>query len=742
MRRPLCLVCLIFVILIIVITEIFPYEYEFSDVTVGELVRIEGKVSKKEIKNVNGQTIYLIYLEQIVSQFDSDSDDVSDKDSKKKKLNNAEGILCYMSLNSSIPNIGSRVQVKGEVSVFQLPDNDGEFNEPLYYKIKGIDVRMYKCRLIAYSEEYSVLSETLFQLKIKLCNLIDGCFDEEYRGIAKAILLAMNGEIDTETKELYQRNGMLHILCVSGLHISILGMGLFALLKRMRLPDMANTIICIVLMLLYGVMIGMGTSVLRAIIMFSMRMIANLLERTYDLLTASCVGIFCILLEQPLYIYHSGFLLSFLSVIALGAFRPIFPEKVCKIEFLNKRVDSFFSGLTIWVVTLPVYGRYYYEVSLSGLILNILILPFVSIVLVLVIVVCLMAVFYQPFGELAAKMCELFLWAFEMMFEQFDKLGHTTLILGYFPLYKCAVFYVGLMIILIMKEKWKEYFLYVGIAVLCAFMIVDIPSKLTITCLSVGQGDCSVVQHGDFVCVIDAGSSSESDVSKYTILPFLKYRGVRKIDYLFLTHSDADHINGVEELLSQSRIGIPVKRLVITEGEMLKEYGNIKKLAIEQDIPIYEMQCGDVIVSKGVEISCLGPTQTLLDRARKSNNETSMVLLLEKGEFQMLFMGDAEGEGEQAITDMFSTYKLSNVDALKVAHHGSKNSTSEQFLQVTMPKISIISWGKNNVYGHPDEETIERLKQENVTIFITAEDGAITLTEEDKGVVVSGEKKN
>ena len=736
MRRPLCSVCLIFVILIILITEIFPYKYEFSDITVGELVLIEGKVSQKQIKNINGQTIYLIYLEQIVSRSDSLADNISDKDSIIKKLNNTEGIICYMSTDSLIPNIGSTVLVEGKVSTFEVPDNPGEFNAPLYYKINGVDARMFDCKLVAYSENYSVLQEKLFRFKNELCKLIDSCFRKEYRGIAKAILFAMNGELDEDTKELYQRNGMLHILCVSGLHISILGMGLFGLLKRMHLPDMANTVICISLMLLYGVMIGMGTSVFRAILMFAMRLVANLLERTYDLMTAACVGIFCILLEQPLYIYHSGFLLSFLSVVALGAFRPIFPDKICKSDFINKRADSFFSSLTVWLVTLPVYGRYYYEVSVSGLLLNVLILPFVGVVLVLVIAVCLLGGFYQPFGCVVARLCEVILWAFEELFAVFDRVGHTALVLGYIPVYKCALYFVGLTVLLFVAEKWKKRFVYMGLVALCAFMIIKVPKELTITCLSVGQGDSAVVEYKDLTCVIDAGSSSEHDVSKYTILPFLKYQGVREVDYLFLTHSDADHINGVEELLRQSRLGIRIKRLVVTDAEMLDEYGNIVAVATEQGVPIYEMNQGTLIVSGDLKIECLGPGNRLLDRVGQSNNETSMVLLLEKGEFQMLFTGDMEGLGEQEIIEILKKRKVTDNMVLKVAHHGSKNSTSEEFLSVLMPQVSIISCGINNRYGHPHEETVERLEGIGTEIFYTMESGQITLQIEEGRITV------
>lgn len=721
------MVCLLFVMIVIGIVEIFPYEYDFPDELDGEVILIEGKVLGKETKSKDGQTSYSIYLEPIMSQSVSDTDKVSDNDFNLKKLNMAEGILCYMANGSYIPNIGSRVQMRGMVSLFSTPDNPGEFDAPLYYKIKGVDFRMYDCNLESCGNNYDVLKEKLFRLKLWLCETIDACFREQYAGVAKAILLGMKGELSEETKSLYRQTGMLHILCVSGLHISILGMGLLELLKRLGVSEKAGSIICILTMVLYGMMIGLGTSVIRAILMFAMRLWAKLLGRTYDLVTASCVGIFLILLEQPLYIYHSGFLLSFLSVIALGTYRTIFPEKICKSEFVNKRADGFFSSLTVWLMTLPVYGRYYYETSLAGLMLNVLILPFVSVVLVLVILVCICGSVCLPIGIGMAKVCGLFLWCFEAVFEGVESITGTTLIVGYMPLYKCFLYYLGLTGLLYLSEKFKKRYVYLLMAALCVLMLVKFPKPLTITCLSVGQGDSSVIEYGNYVCVIDAGSSSEAEVANYTILPFLKYSGIREIDYLFLTHGDSDHINGVSELLSQSSNGVKIKRIVVTDGKFKEEYDDIFEQATKLKIPIYEMKQGDTVKCGKVNFECLSPDTELIDTASESSNETSMVLLLQKEDFSMLFTGDTERQGEIEVMDRLQEISQQSVTALKVSHHGSKNSTSEEFLLLTRPEIGIISCGKNNFYGHPHVETLERLKKAQCEVFVTKDTGAIII---------------
>ena len=716
-----------FVLCILAIVEMFPYEYDFSESLNGENVLIEGRISQKEIKTNKGQISYCIYLEQIKSLSVSDADDIGDKTSKIQQLNNVSGILCYLKEDSVIPKIGSKVQLQGEISAFEIPDNPGEFDGPLYYKIKGVDLKMYDCNIVAYGNDYAFLKEGLFSLKVRLCQIIDKCFKEHYQGIAKAIFLGMSGQMEEETKELYQRCGMLHILCVSGLHITILGMGLFKVLKKLKVPEWFCAVVCIFFMLMYGVMLGMGTSVLRAILMFSLKLIAKMLKRTYDLLTASCVGVFLILFEQPLYVYHSGFLFSFLSVIGLGAFRQLFPDKICKFDFLNQRADNFFSTLTVWIVTLPVYGRFYYEVSVSGLLLNVMLLPFVSVVLILVIGVCMLGGISIPMGIMLAKGCEIFLYVFEAIFEFFDSVSKTNIVTGYMSLGKCIIYYLLLTFLLFSYEKIKKKYTYFILLVLCLSVFISFSKKLTITCLSVGQGDAAVIEYMDFVALIDAGSSSKKEIAKYSVLPFLKYRGIQCIDYLFLTHADADHINGVKEILNQSKRGIMVKRLVVTDTAYGENYDGILELAEKMQVKVYEMKQGDMVEYNTLKLECLAPNEKHIEAVRESTNETSMVLLLQKNEFSMLFTGDTEGEGERSVTENLKKENINGITVLKVSHHGSKNSTKEEFLKIANPKVAIISCGKNNSYGHPHMETLEKLKQINSLIFITKDVGAVRI---------------
>jgi competence protein ComEC len=291
-----------------------------------------------------------------------------------------------------------------------------------------------------------------------------------------------------------------------------------------------------------------------------------------------------------------------------------------------------------------------------------------------------------------------------------------------------------MILILYMAEKVKRRYIYLGIFALCAGILFHLPKPLTITCLSVGQGDSAVIEYKDLVCIIDAGSSSEREVASYTLLPFLKYRGIREIDYLILTHADSDHINAVGEILKQSPSGIKVRKIVVSDGRYLEEYGEIPVLAKEYGISIYEMKQNDRVTLGEVSLQCLAPSRQFLEQNRESNNDSSMVLLLRKDRFQMLFTGDVEGEGEERLNKALKDEKISDIDVLKVAHHGSKYSNSMTILNTLRPEYAVVSAGVNNWYGHPHADTLERLEAAECKVWNTAEYGQVTI--DNRGVEI------
>ncbi len=259
--------------------------------------------------------------------------------------------------------------------------------------------------------------------------------------------------------------------------------------------------------------------------------------------------------------------------------------------------------------------------------------------------------------------------------------------------------------------------------------------NLEITFLDVGQGDSIFIKNGKGMTVlIDGGSTDEKSVGKYRIIPFLKSKGVGTLDYIVVTHADSDHMNGIVELLEKRKeSGIKINHLVLPKTTLIEEnYEKLVNLAEENKISILYIKAGDKFKEGSFEMTCLHPT---MDFSPDNTNSYSVVLQLEYGKFKALFTGDLEKNGEDLLLE---SGKLEDIFLLKVAHHGSKYSTKEEFLNIVNPELAIISSGKDNSYGHPHKELLERLENVGSKIMSTTEYGGITVKIEEGKVEVDG----
>ena len=250
-----------------------------------------------------------------------------------------------------------------------------------------------------------------------------------------------------------------------------------------------------------------------------------------------------------------------------------------------------------------------------------------------------------------------------------------------------------------------------------------IGSEVQITMLDVGQGDGLYLRgpEGNHY-FIDGGSSDVKEIGRYRIEPFLKSQGVGCLDYVFISHGDADHMNGIQEMLKRQKLGIRIRNLVLPVQEVWDEtLYELVEIALEQGTKVFTMKETQNIWEDELCITCLQPGSK---SSLEAGNGASMVLQVKYGEFEMLFTGDVEGEGEETLMEQ---QKLTRVDVLKVAHHGSKHSTTEELIRKLRPKYALISAGRENSYGHPHMETIERLKKYGVQLYRTQESGAITV---------------
>ncbi|MDE7478970.1 MAG: MBL fold metallo-hydrolase, partial [Lachnospiraceae bacterium] len=253
---------------------------------------------------------------------------------------------------------------------------------------------------------------------------------------------------------------------------------------------------------------------------------------------------------------------------------------------------------------------------------------------------------------------------------------------------------------------------------------------VSVTFLDVGQGDCIWIESakGEHF-LVDGGSTSENKVGEYTIVPYLKYMGVSKLDAVFLTHLDSDHISGVMEMLegSNDEMEMQISRLCISEAVIEDEaYEKLAALCKSRKVPIYRLSAGDKVEACGMRLEVLHPQG---DYETNSRNAYSLVMKLEVNDkVTALLTGDVEADGEQAAADRLrKTAGFEGIDIYKAAHHGSKYSNTEELISLIQPELAVISCGEDNSYGHPHAETIEKLENIGSDIRITKDTGAIMI---------------
>lgn len=910
-KRPLSVGCLVVVILICIVTSLSRKEPWSCPELEGQTVIVQGRVYQKEVKTQGGQDKTVVYLKQVSFAGDNPVEGQSvvqeeaaegqllvQKEAAERQLlvqeeaaekqlfvqekcaekpadtKSTENILCYLREGVPEPEIGSLVILKGTLKNFQQPTNPGQFNAPFYYQILRISFRLNQAEIQVKSDRFYKIAEGLYQLRRKAGSKVDALLPEQEASVMKTMLLGEKGILDEEIKGLYQRNGIAHILAISGLHISMIGMGLYQLLRRAGLKIKLSAILASMIIVLYGMMTGFAVSAIRAIAMFLLQMLAQILGRTYDRITALAVAAVLVLVEQPLYLFHSGFQFSFLCVLGISMILPVLGNV--------RKGKKLFEGIALMAVTLPVYLGAFYQIPVYSMFLNFIVLPMMSILMGAGIVMILAAFLCMPLAIPAAWLITGILMVYERLGLFTEQLPHHYWTPGCPAKWQLAVYVAILIIIAVLGRTKRKAVLYqkdcihkdcihrrgscakgilqedmrrhevlqyeksqyersqhgmaqynipryevsqyeipqyemqnkrirriachggkwistygIPVGICWGFLLLGVViltwrfrPELQVTFLDVGQGDCIFLQteNGDSY-LTDGGSSSVSKVGKYRMIPFLKYQGASQIKAVFVSHADSDHYNGIAELLEQAELeGIRVENLVLTDiaDECRSEgYEELVELAGQNGITVQLLHEGQQLQDGELLFQCLHPSKGY--RA-EDLNETSMVLLVTYREFSMLLTGDVQGAGEEHLTQELQDWKEPGVTQmqdvirisgeeesmeeesieeesiederiegqieekrpqnkmganhteteltiLKVAHHGSKNSTSEEFLKAANPKLAIISCGEGNRYGHPHEETLERLEKADVPWFCTKDYGAITVTVDDKSRV-------
>lgn len=623
-------------------------------------------------------------------------------------------------------------------------------------------------------------------LREKIAASLSALFPGNEGRLLQAMVFGMKDPLPSTIKEAYIATGLAHLMAVSGLHIGFVASAfyfclspiVFFLLYRLR-PDDARAghsskwtaFFCLIPVLLYMVVVGGKVSSLRAGIMVGAFLAAILINRKSSLFNAFLLAAFIILLWKPESLNDPGFQLSFLAVAGilwvlhllrkmgkgplsklgepawhqqlLGAELSSSPENSYPIKLKLKKLflGSLLISFTVTLATLPILLFNFNRISLVGTFLNLLLVPLAAILIPGVLLVTCLGMVSQSLASLPAipllYLTKLFLLVPQKAAEfPYSSIYLATPVSAWIVLYYAVLVSGGYALLHSIRQKGIPNFFKAGWGLtLCITLILLIwprifyfsKNELTVSILDIGQGESIFVEFPNGkTMIMDGGGfyKNNLDTGKIVIAPFLWSQGIDHIDYMVATHSDNDHIRGLDSVLDL----FPVKTF-LTFGKNLADY-RMRRLyakAEKKNVQLIPLKIGQAFLIGDTQLLPLHPAPqntSCYGNSPRLNNDLSLVAKLKYKNFSMLFTGDISKKAEEQLVKTYSGLKA---DVLKGPHHGSRFSNSEQFVEAVQPQAVVFSSGYLNRMKHPHPETLRRYQKTGVNIYRTDLNGAVQI---------------
>lgn len=669
--------------------------------------------------------------------------------------------------------LGSLISVRGRLSLVPSPDNPGEFDQRAYWRAENVLLRLSadEVRTELRQTKYPV-REAARRARKWLSAGLSAVFDEEDAGVLRALLLGDRSRLSDELEDLYDAAGIRHVLTVSGLHVTLvsgaigLAVGwLLSFVPWQRLPGslgrrgyaafravLAGLGVCF-----YTELAGCGQPLRRAACMVLLLLLAAAARQSYDLLSALAFALIIAVLPCPYVLFQASFQLSFACVLVIGC---AFPPLVRLLYMETPLGRAFLLPALLSLLTLPLQLVHYYVYHPLGFLGNLLVVPLVMWILILGVAAATAAQIFLPAGLVLAGPAHMALAAVKAFCRLVRRLPVSTVIAGKPALWQIAVyaaFAAAALWLLVRRRKVREeaaftavmsagygpvrrllresrecvlLLILLGWALSLIFLIRPKDGSLSVTSLYVGQGDCHVIRADGETYLVDGGSSGASP-ARNKIIPYLRHEGVRRISFMMLSHADEDHMNGLAEVLASD--GLRVDELILSGWDRgREETAELEAAAAAAGTAVRSVFEGDILSRGDTVFRILAPGRT----ESPEENDDSLVMLLSRNGFRVLFTGDIGAEKEEEIIRRYGEL-LAELDLLKTAHHGSRFSSCEAFLKITSPAFAVISCGRGNRYGHPHDETLARFAAAGTRVLRTDLGGAVRVSVNEENVITA-----
>lgn len=606
--------------------------------------------------------------------------------------------------------VGEKLQITGKVAAFPSPMNPSDFNYGQYLKgknIVGVIKGQQGVRLGGHPN-------LVVCIRDYLSGALENIFKGNDEGIIQAALLGDDSQLVDETQALYSATGIGHILCVSGFHVALIVSFLLSFVAYIGLPYRGRYIFVISGIWFYALLTGMENSTVRASIMATVIMVARIIWEEEDFWISMALSILIILIWRPYSLFSMGFQLSFAAVGAIGISQCYLQKWGKEIKGLRKKLlQTVLPWLMITFITSPIIAFHYYEIPFLSSVLNLLVLPIFSLLIILGWLV--LGAYLMGLNIIwpLVKGITILLQGIKFLCHIATVIPLGTICTGK-PTVIMLMVYYGALVLMGLKlygiKLSKKIYGFSTISLGIGLSIIGFgPKLLQITYLYVGQGDGTVITtpHQQVV-VIDGGPFGKGKV----MTRYIKYKGKREVAALMVSHSDSDHIGGIIEMIESN---LKIQRVLISKADASENLDALIAACHQKNIPILELGATEGFKLDGVDFSILAPKAVQSDL-----NNNSLVCLATYKNFKALFTGDKEKESETSIYN-----GIGPISILKVSHHGSRTGTEEKLLLKLQPQYAMISCGINNRYNHPHEEVLTALATCEVPYKRTDLQGAI-----------------
>lgn len=689
----------------------------------------------------------------------------------KIKVNyNNQNLRFYITTKKDIElNYGDKITFSGTYTKPEVERNYNGFDYSKYLKQLKIfgTIKCEKIQVLSQKQENKIF-QISNQISNKIISNTKKILKEETASLLLGLILGYKTDIVEETQENFRNASMSHILAVSGMHVAYVILGINLIFKNLIGKKNTN-ILSIFILIFYMFITNFSPSITRAGIMGIIVLLSKLIYRKNDIYTSISISLLLILIYNPFLIQNLGLQLSYGGVVGIVLFnksilkflkninlknkvykykiRPKIQKYLDKIkEIISVSISVQLSILPIILYNLNTFNPYF---LISNLILSFAIGPIVILGFLFIIIVCLntsIAEIFLPMIQIGIKIL--------IFISYIGKLPFSKIYIPTTSLFSILIYYLSLIVslfiyniyssknpnktqiraknlIALMKIKLRQnkqkvkYLL--AIIIFLSFVINLLPQNLKIHFIDVGQGDSSlIITPQNKTILIDGGGSSGSDfdVGENTLIPYILDGGFTKINVVIISHFDQDHVGGILTLLQELKVG---KVYISKQTEKSENYEKFLEIVNERKIKVYEVVAGNRIrIEKNLYFDVLWPAENQITTNVLNNN--AIVCNLHYRDFSMLFTGDIEEIAEKEILELyFQNKNLLKANILKVGHHGSKTSSTSEFLNVVKPQIAVIDVGKNNKFGHPNEGVLQRLNDLNCNIFRTDLNGEISI---------------